>query len=57
MYEVNGRQYLVVAAAAPEVSGRGHEPHFTVEDLFGRAEQAEADAVSRRAYVVFALPE
>jgi quinoprotein glucose dehydrogenase len=57
MYEVNGRQYLVVAAAAPEVSGRGQEPHFTVEDLLGRNEHADASAISRRAYVVFALPK
>jgi quinoprotein glucose dehydrogenase len=57
MYEVNGRQYLVVVAAAPKVSGRGREPHFTIEDLLGRPEQAEVGASSQRAYVVFALPK
>jgi quinoprotein glucose dehydrogenase len=55
MYEVNGREYLVVTAAAPSTSGRGQEVHFAFEDLIGRVEQP-TEGSSARAYVAFALP-
>jgi quinoprotein glucose dehydrogenase len=44
MYEVHGRQYLVVPAAAPQASGR---------QQYG----APGDSAAGRAYVAFALPE
>jgi hypothetical protein len=49
MYEVNGRQYLVVSASSSIASGR--------RPAAGGPPTADPNADPKRGYVVFALPE
>jgi quinoprotein glucose dehydrogenase len=48
MYEVHGREYLVVGATARQSVGRGS---------FDDKQARNADDVSKRAYIAFALPQ